>query len=94
MTFRLQFTKEAKENLHKLESDGGLSKRLKAVRKALGLLESNPRHPPFWRRRLWPGLSRTFAQGVRAPTPASETQEYALRAGRDAGRRLSSAGHE
>ncbi len=45
MTFRLQFTKEAKENLRKLESDGGLSKRLKAVRKALGLLESNPRHP-------------------------------------------------
>ena len=45
MTFRLLFTEEAKENLHKLESDSGLAKRLRAVRKALGLLESNPRHP-------------------------------------------------
>ncbi len=28
-----------------LEADAGLAKRLKALRKALGLLESNPRHP-------------------------------------------------
>jgi hypothetical protein len=45
VTFRLLFTVEAKENLRNLESNRGLAKRLKAVRKALGLLESNPRHP-------------------------------------------------
>ena len=45
MTFRLLLTAEAKGNLRHLESDRGLAKRLNAVRKALGLLESNPRHP-------------------------------------------------
>jgi len=45
MTFRLRFTPEARRNLRELESDRGLVKRLKAVRKALGLLEANPRHP-------------------------------------------------
>ncbi len=45
MRFRLLFTKEAAANLESLEADKGLSKRLKAVRKALGLLETNPRHP-------------------------------------------------
>lgn len=45
MTFRLLFTEEAEKNLRALESDQGLAKRRRAVRKALGLLESNPRHP-------------------------------------------------
>ncbi len=45
MRFRLLFTKEAAANFESLEVDKGLSKRLKAVRKALGLLETNPRHP-------------------------------------------------
>ncbi len=45
MRFRLFFTREAAANLESLEADKGLSKRLKAVRKALGLLETNPRHP-------------------------------------------------
>jgi hypothetical protein len=45
MRFRLLFTREAAENLEALEKDKGLGKRLKAVRKALGLLETNPRHP-------------------------------------------------
>ena len=45
MRFRLLFTKEASANLEGLEADKGLSKKLKAVRKALGLLETNPRHP-------------------------------------------------
>ena len=31
--------------LDALEADPGLAKHLKAVRKALGLLETNPRHP-------------------------------------------------
>ena len=45
MRFRLLFTQEAAANLDSLEADKDLSKRLKAVRKALGLLEVDPRHP-------------------------------------------------
>lgn len=45
MTFKLLFTDQAKDDLSKIEKDKGLSKRLKAVRKALAYLESNPRHP-------------------------------------------------
>ena len=44
MPFSLKFTKEADGNLCALESDKGLAKRLKAVRKALGYLELDPRH--------------------------------------------------
>lgn len=45
MTFELLFTPQADTDLDALEADAGLAKRLKAVRKALGLLETNPRHP-------------------------------------------------
>lgn len=45
MPFQLKFTKEADDNLSALEANKGLVKRLKAVRKALGYLEKNPRHP-------------------------------------------------
>ena len=40
----LHFTVEAEKNLLDLEQNKGLAKRLKAVRKALGFLEINPRH--------------------------------------------------
>jgi hypothetical protein len=40
----LRFTAEADANLARLEKDKGLAKKLKAVRKTLGLLELNPRH--------------------------------------------------
>lgn len=43
--FTLHFSDEANANLDLLEQNTGLTKRLKAVRKALGLLEKNPRHP-------------------------------------------------
>jgi hypothetical protein len=45
MPFSLLFTEEAAADLEELERDRGLTKRLKAVRKTLGLLEVNPRHP-------------------------------------------------
>ncbi|OGQ36507.1 MAG: hypothetical protein A3F16_02425 [Deltaproteobacteria bacterium RIFCSPHIGHO2_12_FULL_43_9] len=45
MKFKLLFTNEASHNLHSIKSDKGLEKRLKAVRKTLGYLETNPRHP-------------------------------------------------
>lgn len=44
MAFRLWFTDEAQQNLDELEGDPGLGKRLKAVRKTLGYLETDPRH--------------------------------------------------
>jgi hypothetical protein len=40
----LQFTAEADRNLTGLEQDKGMAKRFKAVRKAFGYLETNPRH--------------------------------------------------
>ena len=45
MAFALEFTDQASADLDSLEADVGLAKRLKAVRKALGFLETNPRHP-------------------------------------------------
>lgn len=43
--FRLFFTPEAQAALAKLGKDPGAAKRFRAVRKTLGLLERNPRHP-------------------------------------------------
>ena len=45
MTFRLLFTDQASKNLDELAEDKGLAKQLKAVRKSLAYLETNPRHP-------------------------------------------------
>lgn len=44
MSFALKFTEQAESDLKALEEDKSLLKRLKAVRKALGYLETNPRH--------------------------------------------------
>jgi hypothetical protein len=43
--FQLFFTAQAKTDLAVLEGDPSLQKRLKAVRKALAYLQTNPRHP-------------------------------------------------
>lgn len=45
MPFKLFFTQQAQNDLSDLENDSTLFKRLKAVRKTLGYLETNPRHP-------------------------------------------------
>ena len=45
MPFSLRFTAQAAADLKSLEEDKSLLKRLKAVKKALGYLETNPRHP-------------------------------------------------
>jgi len=44
MAFKLLFTEQAGQDMDVLENDKSKSKRLKAVRKALGYLELNPRH--------------------------------------------------
>lgn len=43
--FQLLFTPQAQADLTGLANDPSAAKRLKAARKALGLLETNPRHP-------------------------------------------------
>lgn len=45
MTFFLNFTHQAKQDLKELKSSAHLAKRFKAVSKALKLLADNPRHP-------------------------------------------------
>jgi len=45
MSFSLKFTLQAEADLDALEADESKQKRLKAVRKSLGYLETNPRHP-------------------------------------------------
>ena len=45
MAFVLRFTPQAEVDLQSLENNPALLKRLKAVRKTLGHLELNPRHP-------------------------------------------------
>ena len=43
--FEILITEEAKEQLNRLQIDKGLTKRFKAVKKALLFLSKNPRHP-------------------------------------------------
>jgi hypothetical protein len=45
MPFEVRFSEHGSADFLKLQRASGLAKRLKAVRKAIGLLESNPRHP-------------------------------------------------
>lgn len=45
MPFKLLFTQEASKVLDNLEINKSTAKILKAVRKSLGYLETNPRHP-------------------------------------------------
>ena len=45
MAYHLRYTLQADADLSDLQKDPSASKRLKAVRKALGWLERNPRHP-------------------------------------------------
>ena len=43
--FTLQFTHQASADFDTLENNSHILKRFKAIRKALGYLETNPRHP-------------------------------------------------
>jgi len=45
MSFKLYLSKQADSDLHALAEHPSMDKRLKAVRKALGYLEVNVRHP-------------------------------------------------
>jgi len=68
MQFELLFTHEASSNYDALESNKSLLKRLKAVRKALGYLETNPRHP---------GLNTHKYDAVNGPSGEEVFEAYA-----------------
>ena len=63
MGYQLLFSDKALAQLRELERDRGLTKRLKAVRKTLGYLESNPRHPSL-RTHEYKSLSGTGGEKV------------------------------
>jgi hypothetical protein len=75
VTFELLFTDQANANLDSLEADAGLAKRLKAVRKALALLEANPRHPGLNTHKFsslkGPGGEEVFEAYAENKTPAA-----------------------
>lgn len=75
MSFRLLFTAEAVSNLEALEADGDLAKRLKVVRKTLGLLETNPRRPGLatheFRSLTGPGGEKVYEAYAEQSTPAA-----------------------
>lgn len=59
MSFKLLFTEEASSNFEKLVSDLSRKKQLKAVKKSLGYLEINPKHPSL-NTHEYKSLSRQF----------------------------------
>ena len=75
MTFELLFTDQAAADLDSLEADARLVKRLKAVRKALALLETNPRHPGLNTHKFsslkGPGGEEVFEAYAENKTPAA-----------------------
>lgn len=75
MAFELLFTDQANANLDSLEADASLAKRLKAVRKALALLETNPRHPGLNTHKFsslkGPGGEEVFEAYAENKTPAA-----------------------
>ena len=75
MTFTLLFTDQAGADLDSLEADAGLAKQLKAVRKALALLETNPRHPGLNTHKFsslkGPGGEEVFEAYAENKTPAA-----------------------
>lgn len=68
MTFELVFTDEARDNLKKLEDDSSKKAILKAVRKTLGLMETNLRHP---------GLKTHKYQSIKGPQGEEVFEAYA-----------------
>ncbi|MBI5245544.1 MAG: hypothetical protein HY923_00055 [Elusimicrobia bacterium] len=68
MSFRLLFQPEAEGQLTALIDSPGLAARLKAVRKCLGYLETNPRHT---------GLNTHKYEGIRGPRGEDIFEAYA-----------------
>jgi hypothetical protein len=75
MNFCLNFTPEAKEKLSELKHKPHLEKRFKAVVKALGYLQANPRHPGLHTHEFssfkGPGGEKVFEAYAEQNTPAA-----------------------
>jgi len=75
VTFLLDVSDAAREALRELERDKGLAKRLKAVRKALARLESNPKYPGLRSHRFFslsgPNGEDVFVSYAEQNTPAA-----------------------
>jgi plasmid stabilization system protein ParE len=71
----LIFTPQADADLRELETDPALKKRLRAVRKCLGLLETNLRHPSLntheFRSLQGPAGEKVFEAYVQQQTPGA-----------------------
>ncbi|EKE09868.1 MAG: hypothetical protein ACD_16C00100G0030 [uncultured bacterium] len=63
MPFKLIFTHKASFHLKELEESSSLKKKLKAVRKSLGYLEQNPKHPSL-NTHKYETLSKEFNQEI------------------------------
>ena len=70
-SFELLFTEQAISDLQKLESNPSLLKRLKAVRKTLGYLQTNPRHPSLQTHKYISVKEEVFEAYVENRTPAA-----------------------
>ncbi len=68
MKFQLRFTDEAKANLEALEKDSSHAAALKAVRKALGYMQTNLRHP---------GLNTHKYASIKGPREEEVFESYA-----------------
>jgi len=66
--FEIFLTDEAREQLNKLKTDKGLSKRYKAVKKAIQFLSQNPKHP---------GLHTHELQMLQGPKKEKVIEAYA-----------------
>jgi hypothetical protein len=74
-TFKLLFSREALAALSSLSKDQGAAKRLRAVRKTLALLETNPRHPGLhthqYSKLIGPHGEKVFEAYAENKTPAA-----------------------
>jgi hypothetical protein len=68
MHFKLKFTAEADNDFDRLENNKAHAKRLKAIKKSLGYLETNPRHP---------GLNTHKYDSLKGPTGEEVFEAYA-----------------
>jgi hypothetical protein len=75
MSFQLLFTPQASTDLDHLEKNKALLKRFKTVRKALGYLETNPRHPSLNTHKyssiMGPNSEEVFEAYAENKTPAA-----------------------
>jgi len=68
MNFKLRFTDSAITDYDRLKKNSSYAKRFKAIRKALGYLETNPKHP---------GLNTHKYQSIKGPNGEEVFEAYA-----------------